>query len=207
MLLNGWRYGDFTFAADGVAVDPSAVTVRFVYGEFLSVEEQRRDTVQFSFTSDLAAARQGTMSIGYRADAVRGTFNRAGVRFSGAVPSQGPGAGEVRLVETLVNPDGLDIEPGLPVSDTAVLQLFNDGPGRQEDSNSAFTTLNTIRSLRVDKQVTLSARADVTVAVSLVNNLFGFPEPTFLALAAPGMALALRRRRRCVASTHRRGVN
>jgi hypothetical protein len=90
------------------------------------------------------------------------------------------------------------------VSDTETLSIFNDGPGRLTDSNSAFLSLNLTRSLRLSNEITLSARETGRLDVSLVNNFSDVPEPTIAALFLPtALALLVRRRRPVHLPAHR----
>ena len=122
-------------------------------------------------------------------------MNRVGLRFNGAVPSQGIGTGAASVLEAVSALDGSDVAPGLPVSDTEQLSVYNDGPGRLEDSNSDFMSLNAKPGLRLAKEITLSAREAGQQTVSIVDNFLTMPEPSFIALAIPA-ALALLARRK-----------
>ena len=71
-------------------------------------------------------------------------------------------------------------------------------PGRLEDDNSDFVTVNPARSLLFCKDILVSSRPDGGyAAISIVDNIVDeVPEPGMLGLAAfAGGGLLLRRRR------------
>jgi len=139
------------------------------------------------------------MVIGYDLDVLSRDFmNRVGLRFNGSVPAQGPGDAAASVIETVASRDGSDVAPGAPVSDTAVLDVFNDGPGRLEDSNSDFMPINLTRSLHFVKDIIVSSRpTGGYVAISVVDNIVDqIPEPAAVSLISiAGGAVLLRRRR------------
>jgi hypothetical protein len=190
--VGGWRFSEFGFRSEGdYDLDPADVRLRITTDG--SVE--RRFTVQFSLTPDAAAGDAGKLFIDYRVDfAPSESMNRVGLRFNGAVPSQGIGTGAASVLEAVSSLDGSDVAPGLPVGDTEQLSIYNDGPGRLDDSNSDFMSLNAKPGLRLAKEITLSAREAGQQTVSIVDNFLTVPEPTFLAAAPAALALLARRR-------------
>ena len=123
-------------------------------------------------------------------------MNRTGLRFNGSVPSQGVGPGSATVTQAISTLDGSDLSPVNPVSDTETLVVFNDGPGRLEDSNSAFLWLYPKVALSVSSEITLSGYEGGHMSVSMANSFFTIPEPSaaFIALSV-SVALLGRRRR------------
>jgi len=191
------RYSNFTFASTGSApLRPSDVNVRISNEEN---PDQQRYTLQFTFGMDAFPGERTDMVIGYDLDVLSRDFmNRVGLRFNGSVPAQGPGDAAASVIETVASRDGSDVAPGAPVSDTAVLDVFNDGPGRLEDSNSDFMPINLTRSLHFVKDIIVSSRpTGGYVAISVVDNIVDqIPEPAAVSLISiAGGAVLLRRRR------------
>ena len=195
LVLDGWRYSDFSYRTEGAfAIDPSDVGVRIVYGA--PSLDGRQDSIHFTAdTTATAAGQTGTLYVDYRVDAAEYHLNRAGLRFTGAVPSQGTGVASARVVETLANKEGTDVQIGQPISTTAVLEVFNDGPGRLDDTNSSFMSLNVTRGLLLRKEITLAARESGPITLSVTDTLMAFPEPAATALAFPATLGLLKRRR------------
>jgi hypothetical protein len=197
------RYSDFAFRNDGAFnLTPADMSVRI--SNDASLPGGPPSTIQFSFGADASAGQSGSVSIDYRVDDLSANYlNRAGVRF-GFIPPEGVGPGSASVTQTLSTLDGSDLALGQPVSDTETLSIFNDGPGRLTDSNSAFLSLNLTRSLRLSNEITLSARETGRLDVSLVNNFSDVPEPTIAALFLPtALALLVRRRRPVHLPAHR----
>jgi hypothetical protein len=191
--IGSQRYTDFTFRNDGpFALNPADVTVRFSNDDPFFI----RETVQFVLGVDATAGQAGSIHIGYRAeDESSSYYSRYGLRFNAQVPSQGVGVGSAAIVNSVSTVDGSDVEPGAPVSSTATLDIFNDGPGRLEDSNSDFLSVNPTRVLRTDHRITLEASAAGRLDISFVNNYLTVPEPSAALLAAPAVMFLLARRR------------
>jgi hypothetical protein len=192
--IGSMRYGGFTFANDGsLAVDPADITVRFSNGDGF----QLMDNVQFIYDVDAAAGQSGSVSIGYRADAGGGLpIGRYVLRFNGTVPTAGPGTGELVVTETVATPNGADISPGDPVSNSATLTIHNDGPARAEDDNAEVLQLYPTYALRLEKRITLAAREAGTLNVRVVDVYQTVPEPAAAAvLAVPTAGYALLRPR------------
>jgi hypothetical protein len=190
----GERFSEFAFRSTvPYDVRPADVTVR------ISNEDGNipgRTSVQFIFGTPTAATQAGEVFIDYRVDELNSRLlNRVGVRFSGGVPSQGVGAGGYAgLTQAVSTVNGADLAPGAPVSDTESLVLFNDGPGRGEDQNSQFLSLNATYALRLSTRLTLNATEDGQLDVNFVDQFSTLPEPAAAAVALP-LALALLARR------------
>lgn len=197
VVIGDKRYSNFSYSSTGSApVRAQDVNVR------ISNEEQRdqqRYTLQFTFGLDAFPGERTDLVVGYDVDVLSTDFiNRAGLNFNGSVPSQGPGDAAASVVETVSSRDGSDVAPGAPIRDTEVLDVFNDGPGRLEDSNSDFMALNLTRSLHFTKDIIVSSRPTGGYAVIsvVVNTVDQVPEPGMISLAAlAGGAMLLRRRR------------
>ena len=130
-------------------------------------------------------------------------INRVGLRFNGSVPSQGPGDAAATVIETVRSPDqNFDLVPGGdPNADDryiALLDVYNDGPGRLGDDNSDFIAVNPTRTLIFEKDILVSSQPDGGyAAISVVDNIVNqVPEPGIFGLAVfAGGGLLLRRRR------------
>lgn len=204
VTLGDKRFSNFTFASTGSApLRPQDVNVRIDNdADPTSSDPARRNgqryTLQFTFGLDAFPGERTDMVVGYDLDVLGSDFiNRAGLRFNGSVPSQGVGDAAASVVETVQSRDGSDVAPGAPIRDTEVLDVFNDGPGRLEDSNSDFMTLNLTRSLRFTKDIIVSSRPTGGYAViSVVDNIVDqIPEPGSIALLGLAGGLLIRRRR------------
>jgi hypothetical protein len=196
------RYSAFTFASSGSSpLSPSDVNVRVTSSDATpGVAGDDRYSIQFTFGMDAFPGERTDLVLCYRVDVLDPamTINRVGLRFNGSVPSQGPGNAAASVIETVQSTDGSDVAPGAPVDDTLVLDVFNDGPGRLEDDNSDFVTVNPARSLLFCKDILVSSQPDGGyAAISIVDNIVDqVPEPGMLGLAAfAGGGLLLRRRR------------
>jgi len=198
-------YSGFTFSSTGQApLTPTGVNVRVSSSDTnATVPGDDTYTIQFTFGLDAFPGERNDLVVGYRVDVTDPAMriNNVGLRFNGSVPSQGPGDGAATVIETVRSADGSDVAPGAPVSDTAVLDVFNDGPGGGTDRNSSSLEVNPTRSLIFTKDILVSSRTGSGdyVAISLVDNIVNqvpVPEPTTLGLAAfAGAGLLLRRRR------------
>jgi hypothetical protein len=197
VTLDDARFSGFTFeSADPVVVRAEDVTVR------ISTEPGYWGVahVGFAYTPALPAAAgpASTVGVGYNIELGPsfGTINRAGLRFNGPVPSQGPGNAAATVTQTLTNPRGTDLAPGAPVRPTESLAVFHDGPGRLPDSNSEFLDLlPVITSLEVRNDVSLTPRAGTAeeTAVWFVNTYLTVPEPAAAGLLPLAAAALLRR--------------
>jgi hypothetical protein len=194
LLLGGERFSQFAFRNTGpYNVSTADVTVR-VSNE-ASPGNLGRTDIQFAFGTDAAAGQASDVFIDYRIDEQDNTpLNRAGLRFNGPVPSQGIGPGAATVMETVSTVDGSDLTPVPPISATATLDVFNDGPGRVDDSNSDFLALNYTFALRVSNQITLYARETGRLDVSVMNTFSTIPEPTAGFIALPAALSLLTRR-------------
>ena len=177
----GWHFGEFTFRSTGsIPVDPSDVLVRLS-------GEPSFNSLTFSWERDAApAGAEAAFDVGYRTE---GDFQwgvRAGLRFNGAVPSEGAG-GAATVRDTLTLAGGSQI----------TLDVFNDGPGRLADDNSDFASVpGTL--VRREMHASLVAAGGVPLRLSIAHNLVeplpDFPEPAALGVV-PALWLLLRRRR------------
>jgi len=195
MTLGDKRYSNFSFSSTGTApLRPQDVSVRVS-----NDGDPQRYTLQFTFGLDAFPGERTDMVICYDLDVLSRDFiHRAGLRFNGSVPSQGPGNAAATVIETVMSRDGSDVAPGAPNRDTEILDVFNDGPGRLEDSNSDFMALNLTRSLRFCKDILVSSRpTGGYTAISVVDNIVDqIPEPgTMTLVSLVGGAMLLRRRR------------
>jgi hypothetical protein len=188
------RFSEFAFrSTEPYGISAADVTVRIDNeGPFFD-----RVNVQFTFGTDTAATQAGDVFIDYRVDDESWSpLNRVGVRFTGPVPSQGVGAGLALLRQTVSTVDGSDLTIGVPVSDTATLALSNDGPGRLDDVNSQFLSLNPTHALRLSTEINLRAREDGRFDAVFSDQFSTIPEPAAVAIALPaGLALLGRPRR------------
>ena len=195
ILIGDKRYSNFTYSSTGSApVRPQDVNVRIS-----NEADPQKYNLEFTFGMDAFPGERTDLVIGYDLDVIgRDFINRAGLTFNGSVPSQGVGDAAASVVETVSSRDGSDVAPGAPTRDTEVLDVFNDGPGRLEDTNSDFMALNLTRSLRFVKDIIVSSRPTGGYAVIsvVVNTVDQIPEPGTLSLVAVvGGAVLLRRRR------------
>ena len=195
LIIGDKRYSNFTYSSSGSApVRAQDVNVRIS-----NDGDAQRYTLQFTFGLDAFPGERSDLVVGYDLDVLSSDFiNRAGLRFNGSVPSQGPGDAAASVVETVSSRDGSDVAPGAPVRDTEVLDVFNDGPGRLEDSNSDFMALNLTRALHFTKDIIVSSRpTGGYAAISVVDNIVDqIPEPGMISLVSlAGGAMLLRRRR------------
>ena len=195
IIIGDKRYSNFTFASTGSApVRPQDVNVRIS-----NDANPQQYTLQFTFGLDAFPGERTDLVVGYDLDVLSTDFiNRVGLRFNGSVPSQGPGDAAASVVETVSSRDGSDVAPGAPNRDTEVLDVFNDGPGRLEDSNSDFMAVNNTRGLHFVKDIIVSSRpTGGYAAISVVDNIVDqIPEPGMISLVTiAGGAMLLRRRR------------
>jgi hypothetical protein len=195
IVIGDKRYSNFSYSSTGSApVRAQDVNVRIN-----NDANPQQYTLEFTFGMDAFPGERTDLVIGYDLDVLSRDFiNRAGLRFNGSVPSQGVGDAAASVVETVSSRDGSDVAVGAPIRDTEVLDVFNDGPGRLEDSNSDFLALNLTRSLHFVKDIIVSSRpTGGYAAISVVTNTVDqVPEPAVISLIGfAGGALLLRRRR------------
>jgi len=205
LVIGDKRYTNFSFASTGSApLRASDVNVRIDNdADPTSTDPARRNgqryTLQFTFGLDAFPSERTDLVVGYDLDVTSADFiNRVGLKFNGSVPSQGVGDAAASVVETISTRDGSDLSPGAPVRDTEVLDVFNDGPGRLEDSNSDFMAVNLTRRLHFVKDIIVSSRpTGGYAAISVVDNIVDqIPEPGMISLVTiAGGAVLLRRRR------------
>jgi len=197
------RYTNFTFSSTG----PAPLTSREVNVRVTSTDSNTavpgddQYTIQFTFGLDAFPGERNDLVVGYQVDVLNpGMFiNRVGLRFNGSVPSQGPGNAAASVAESITSGDlRSPVVPGSP-NPTAVLDVFNDGPGRLPDDNSDFIAVNPTRSLIFTKDIIVSSQATTGgyAAVSVVDNIVDqVPEPGVLGIVVfAGAGLVLRRRR------------
>jgi len=204
IVIGDKRYSNFSYSSTGSApVRAQDVNVRISNDADPSSTDPvaragQRYTLEFTFGMDAFPGERTDLVIGYNLDVLSTDFiNRAGLRFNGSVPSQGVGDAAASVVETVSSRNGSDVAVG-STGDTKVLDVFNDGPGRLEDSNSDFLALNLTRSLHFVKDIIVSSRpTGGYVAISVVTNTVDqVPEPAVISLVTfAGGALLLRRRR------------
>lgn len=200
--LGDKRYSGFEFSSSGSApLTARDVNVRVTSTETnAAVPGDDTYSIQFTFGLDAFPSERTDLVIGYRVDVLDPAMfiNRVGLRFNGSVPSQGVGDAAATVIESVRSTNGSDVAPGAPISDTAIIDVFNDGPGRLADDNSDSIAVNPTRSLIFTKDILVSSRPDGGyAAISVVDNVVNqIPEPGMLGLAAfAGASLLLRRRR------------
>ena len=196
------RYSNFTFSSTGPApLIPRDVNVRVTSADANSaVPGDDNYTIQFTFGLDAFPGERNDLVIGYQVDVTNPAMaiNRVGLRFNGTVPSATTGDAAATVIETVRSADGSDVAPGAPVSDTAVIDVFNDGAGPGVDRNSNTIAVNPTRTLIFTKDILVSSRPDGGyAAISVVDNVVDqVPEPGMIGLAAlAGAGLLFRRRR------------
>jgi len=204
IVIGDKRYTNFSYSSTGSApVRSQDINVRISNDADPTSSDPvaragQRYTLEFTFGMDAFPNERTDLVIGYDLDVLSSDYiNRAGLRFNGSVPAQGVGNAAASVLETVSSRNGSAVAPGSP-SDTAVLEVVNDGPGRQEDSNSDFLPLNLTRSLHFTKDILVSSRPDGGyVAISVVTNTVDqVPEPAVISVIAfAGGTLLLRRRR------------
>jgi hypothetical protein len=195
------QYSGFTFSSTGSApLTPRDVNVRVTSSDSnAAVPGDDQYAIQFTFGLDAFPGERSDLVIGYRVDVQNPAMfiNRVGLRFNGSVPSQGVGDAAASVSETVTSTNGGPVVPGSS-NPTAVIDVFNDGPGRLPDDNSDFIAVNPTRSLIFTKDIIVSSRPDGGyAAVSVVDNIVDqVPEPGVISLVVfAGGALVLRRRR------------
>lgn len=196
LTIGDKRFSNFSWASTGSA----PVAARDINVTINNNDNPQRYNLQFTFAMDAFPGERTDLVICYDLDVLSTDFiNRVGLRFNGAVPAGGTGGGTAAsVVETVSSRDGSDVAPGAPVRDTEILDVFNDGAGPLEDTNSDFMALNLTRSLRFCKDIVVSSRPDGGYAViSIVDQIVDqVPEPGSIALIGfAGGAMLLRRRR------------
>jgi hypothetical protein len=195
------RYTNFTFSSTG----PAPLVSRDVNVRVTSTDSNPaiagddQYTIQFTFGLDAFPGERNDLVIGYQVDVTNPAMfiNRVGLRFNGSVPSQGPGDASASVTESITSTNGSPVVPGSS-NPTAVIDVFNDGPGGLADDNSDFIAVNPTRSLIFTKDIIVSSRPNGGyAAVSVVDNIVDqVPEPTVLGIVVfAGAGLVLRRRR------------
>ena len=190
------RYFNFTFASSGDApVAASAVDVSLI-----ATDTQHQ--IRFTFARDALDAPAGQTTdvvVCYQIDVLGNQLiNGVGLAFDSSVTGGSPGMAAASVIETVSTTDGSDLAPGDPVSDEAILSLFNDGPGELDDRGAATLAVNQTRSLLFCKDILVSSRPEGgRVVISMVDNFVTqVPEPASAALLAATGGLLLARRRR-----------
>jgi len=196
------QYSTFTFSSTGSApLTPRDVNVRVTSTDNnAAVPGDDQYAIQFTFGLDAFPGERNDLVIGYRVDVLNPAMfiNRVGLRFNGSVPSQGVGDASASVSESVTSADGRS--PVVPGSSnpTAIIDVFNDGPGRLADDNSASIAVNPTRSLIFTKDIIVSSRpTGGYAAVSVVDNIVDqVPEPGVIGIVVfAGAGLVLRRRR------------
>ena len=198
ITLGDKRYSGFTFSSSGDApVTPGEVNVN------LSTDDLNRYNLRFSFGQDVLASTAGQSTdvvIGYRVDVLGSQrINGVGLAFNSNIGSgQSPGLAAATVQEIVRTVDGSDLAPGAPISDTEIIDVFNDGAGGLPDETSTTLAVNPTSSLLFQKDILVSSRpAGGRVDISTVDNFVNqVPEPASAALLAVAGAALLARRRR-----------
>ena len=201
LTIGDKKYSGFSLASTGDA-PPDAEDISVT----LSTNDNVTYSIKFNFGLDAFAGERTDVTIGYRLDVVNSSdlIARLGLTFNGSVPAPGTGNAAASISELVRTIDGSDIDPTPATSDTAVLTVFNDGPGRLADNNSQFLQIIPKASLLFEKNILVSSRADGGyVHVSVVDNLVEqtggpgvvVPEPTSLLGLTALSGIALLRRR------------
>ena len=201
-VIGDKRYSEFTFSSTGSApLRANDVNVRVSTSDSsAAVPGDDQYALQFTFGLDAFPGERTDLVIGYRVDVLDPSMfiNRVGLRFNGSVPSQGPGNAAATVVETVrAEREDMDVVPGVD-SDVAIIDVFNDGPGRLADDNSDSIVVNPARTLFFTKDILVSSQSTGGyVAVSVVDNIINqVPEPSVIGLVTfAGAGLLLRRRR------------
>jgi hypothetical protein len=195
LTIGDKRYSNFTFSSSG----DGPVTAANVDVSLVGTDTQHQ--IRFTFSRDLLDAPAGQTTdvvICYQVDVLGNQLiNGVGLAFNSSVTGGTPGSAAASVIETVSTTDGSDLVPGAPVSDEAILTVFNDGTGGGSDTPSATMNVNLTRSLLFCKDILVSSRPEGgRVVISTVDNFVTqVPEPTSLAtLGAAGLLLGRRRR-------------
>lgn len=199
------RYSGFEFSSTGShPLVPSDVNVRVTSSDTnAAIPGDETYALQFTFGMDAFPGERTDLVLSYRVDVTDPSMfiNRVGLGFNGSVPSQGPGNAAATVIETVSTaPAGLDGPPVAPgsLSDTAIIDVYNDGPGRLADDNQDSIAVNPTRTLFFTKDILVSSQENGGyVAISVVDNVINqIPEPSMLGVVAlAGGGLLFRRRR------------
>lgn len=196
LTIGDKRYSNFTFASSGDApVAASSVDVSLI-----ATDTQHQ--LRFTFARDALEAPTGQTTdvvVCYQIDVLSNQLiNGVGLAFDSSVTGGSAGTAAASVIETVSTTDGSDLAPGDPVSDEAILSVFNDGPGELDDRTTATLAVNQTRSLLFCKDILVSSRPEGgRVVISTVDNFVTqVPEPGSVALLAVTSALLGRRRRR-----------
>lgn len=201
-VIGDKRYSEFTFSSTGSApLRVNDVNVRVSTTDSnAAVAGDDQYALQFTFGLDAFPGERTDLVIGYRVDVLDPSMfiNRVGLRFNGSVPSQGPGNAAATVVEMVrAEREDMDVVPGVD-GDVAIIDVYNDGPGRLADDNSDSIVVNPARTLFFTKDILVSSQTTGGyVAVSVVDNIINqVPEPSVIGLVTfAGAGLLLRRRR------------
>ena len=195
LLVGDKRYSNFTFSSSGDA----PVAANTVDVSLVGTGTQHQ--IRFTFARDALEAPAGQTTdvvICYQVDVIGNQLiNGVGLAFDSSVTGGTAGEAAASVIETVQTTDGSDLVPGAPVSDEAILSVFNDGTGGGTDRPSDTLAVNPTGSLLFCKDILVSSRPEGgRVVISMVDNFVTqVPEPTAAAvLAAAGLLLTRRRR-------------
>lgn len=201
-VLGDKRYSNFQFSSPTGPrpLEASDVNVRVTSSDANpGVPGDDRYQLQYTFGLDAFPGETHDLVLEYDVEVLNPAMfiDQMGLRFNGAIPSQGVGSASASVVERAFYLSGPN---GQIVGDAIQMDVYNDGPGRGlEDDNSDFLAINPARFMRFEKDITVSSQGNGGYAViSVVDNIVdqNIPEPGVIGLgvfAAGG--LLLRRRR------------
>jgi hypothetical protein len=196
------QYSNFKFSSPTGPrpLTPQDVNVRVTSSDANSaVPGDDRYQLQYTFGLDAMPGERHDLVLEYDVAVLNPSMfiDHLGLRFNGAIPSQGVGNAAASVVERAFYLSG---PGGQVIGDAIQMDVYNDGPGRGlADDNSDFITINPARYMRFEKDITVSSQNNGGYAViSVVDNIVdqNVPEPSVIGLAVfAGGGLLLRRRR------------
>ena len=195
LTISDKRYSNFTFSSSG----DGPVAANMVDVSLVATDTQHQ--IRFTFARDALDAPAGQTTdvvICYQVDVLGNQLiNGVGLAFDSSVTGGTPGLAAASVIETVSTTDGSDLAPGAPVSDEAILTVFNDGTGGGTDNPTATMNVNLTRSLLFCKDILVSSRPEGgRVVISTVDNFVTqVPEPGAVALFGAAGLLLVRRRR------------
>lgn len=200
-VIDDKRYSNFRFSSTGDRpLDADEVNVRVTSSDANPVVPgDDRYQLQYTFGLDAFPGETNDIVLEYDVEVLDPNMfiDQLGLRFNGAIPSQGVGPASASVTENAFYLSGRD---GQIVGDALELTVYNDGPGRGlADDNSDFLAINPARFMRFQKDIVVSSVGNGGYAViSVVDNIVdqNIPEPGTIGLAAFAAAGLLLRRRR-----------